>query len=106
MGPGRYSGVEVSDHSFYAYRFRNGRIVSWRSYEAFDTEPEEVLDMGGGITFVVVRHRGRVLGAAGRVEERVAWAIAWEQRLAVHIVGGMDIDAVRAAAERLAEERR
>src|ERR1700733_12816171 len=31
-GRGRHSGVEVSDHWFYAYRFRNGRIVSWLPY--------------------------------------------------------------------------
>jgi len=35
-----------------------------------------------------------------------AWAITWEHGLAVHYIAGMDIDGVRAAAERLAEERR
>jgi hypothetical protein len=64
-----------------------------------------VLDMGSGITFVVGRQSGRLLGAAGHVEQRVAHAIAWEQGLAVHTVAGMDIDGVRAAGERLAEER-
>jgi ketosteroid isomerase-like protein len=75
------------------------------SYERFDTEAEEVLDMGSGITFVVVRHSGWPLGATGRVEERVAWAVTWEHGLVVRCVAGMDIDGVRAAAGRLAEER-
>jgi hypothetical protein len=71
----------------------------------FDAEPEEVLEMGGGMTFVVVRPSGRLPGAAGRVEDRFAWAIAWERRLIVHIVAGIDIDEASAAAEQLAESR-
>lgn len=83
-----------------------GFLEDWlSSYEVFDTEAEEVLEMGSGITFVVVRQRGRLLGAAGRVEQRFAWARTWEHGLAVHYIAGMDIDGVRAAAERLAEER-
>jgi len=82
-------------------------LEDWLSaYEVFDTEPEEVGDLGGGITFVVVRQGGRLLGAIGRVEQRFAWAIAWEHRLAVRVIAGIDIDTVRDAAERLAEERR
>ena len=83
-----------------------GFVEDWlNSYEAHDTEPEEVLEIGSGITFVVGRQSGRLLGAAGRVEQRVAHAMAWERGLVVHTVAGMDIDRVRAAAERLAEER-
>ena len=62
--------------------------------------------MGGGVTFVVGRQGGRLLGATGRVEQPSAWAIAWEHGLAVHVIGGMDIDKTRTAAERLAEKRR
>ena len=72
----------------------------------FDIEPQKILDMGGGITFVVGRQGGRLPGATGRVEQPSASAIAWEHGLAVHYIAGMDIDGVRAAAERLAEERR
>ncbi len=83
-----------------------GFLEDWlSSYEVFDTEPEDVLDLGGAITFVVVRQSGRLLGAAGRIEQRFAWAITWEHGLAVHIIAGMDIDGVRAGAERLAKER-
>jgi ketosteroid isomerase-like protein len=83
-----------------------GFLEDWlRSYEAFDTQAEEALDLGGGITFVVVRQSGRLLGAAGRVEQRFAWAIAWERGFAVRGIAGMDLDQARAAAERLARER-
>src|SRR5580704_5526560 len=45
-----------------------GFLEDWlSSYEVFDTEPEEVLDMGNGITFFVACQSGRLLGAAGRV---------------------------------------
>jgi ketosteroid isomerase-like protein len=83
-----------------------GFLGDWlSSYEVFNIEPDEVLDMGGGITFVVGRQGGRLLGAAGRVEQRSAWAMTWKHGLAVHIIAGMDIDEARAVAERLAEER-
>jgi ketosteroid isomerase-like protein len=83
-----------------------GFLTDWlSSYEVFDTEAEEVANLGGGITFVVVRQSGRLLGAAGRMQQRFAWAIAWERRLAVHVFAGMDIEKARPAAERVAEER-
>jgi ketosteroid isomerase-like protein len=83
-----------------------GFLEDWLgSYVVFDTEPEEIVDMGGGITFVVVRQSGRLLGATGRVEQHFAWAITWEHSLAVSGVAGMDIDSVRATAERLANDR-
>jgi hypothetical protein len=31
-GRGRGSGVEVTDLWFYAYRLRDGRVISWRPY--------------------------------------------------------------------------
>ena len=75
------------------------------AYESFESEPEEILDMGGGIIFVVIRHTGRLRGGAGRVQQRFAWVIAWKEGLIVRFLAGMDIDEARAAAERLAESR-
>ena len=85
-----------------------GFLSDWlSSYEVFHIDLEEALDMGGGIAFAVGGQGGRLLGAAGRVEGRSAWAITWEHGLATHMIASsMHIDAVRAAAERLAEERR
>jgi ketosteroid isomerase-like protein len=83
-----------------------GFLTDWlSSYGAFDTEAEEIANLGGGITFVVVRQSGQLLGAAGRTQQRFAWAITWERRLTVHVLAAMDIETARAAAERLARER-
>ncbi|HEY4426858.1 MAG TPA: nuclear transport factor 2 family protein [Solirubrobacteraceae bacterium] len=73
-------------------------------YESFDTEPEEIRDMGGGVVFAVIRHKGRLAGGAGAVEGRFAWALVLERRLVVRVVAGSDIGEVRRVAERLAEE--
>jgi ketosteroid isomerase-like protein len=75
------------------------------AYESFDSEPEEILDMGGGITFVAIRHTGRLRGGGGRVQQRFAWVIASEDGLVVRVFAGKDIDEGRTAAERLAESR-
>jgi ketosteroid isomerase-like protein len=75
------------------------------AYESFQSEPEEILDMGAGIIFVAIRHTGRLRGGAGRVQQRFAWVIVWKERLIVRLLAGMDIDEARAAAERLADSR-
>lgn len=83
-----------------------GFLSDWlSSYEVFAIELEQILDMGSGVAFVLGRQGGRLLGASGRVEQPSAWSMTWEQGLAAHIVAGMDVDGVRVAAERLAEER-
>jgi ketosteroid isomerase-like protein len=75
------------------------------AYESFDTQAEEILDMGGGVLFAVIRHTARLGGGAGRVEARFAWVMAVEDGLVVCFLGGRDIDQARTAAERLAEDR-
>jgi ketosteroid isomerase-like protein len=42
-GRGRGSGVEVTDLWFYAYRLRDGRVISWRPY----TDRAEALEAVG-----------------------------------------------------------
>jgi hypothetical protein len=83
-----------------------GFLSDWlSSYELLEIEPEEVLDIGNGVTLVVGRQRGALPGAAGSIEQRSAWAMSWEDGLVVHCIAGMDIDGVRAAAQRLVKER-
>jgi hypothetical protein len=83
-----------------------GFVEDWLgSYDVFNTEAEEVIDIGSGVTFVVGRQSGRLLGAAGRVEQHVAPAITWEQGLIARVVAGIDLDGVGATAERVAQER-
>jgi len=82
-----------------------GFLEDWLStYEVLNIEREEVIDLGSGVAFVVGRESGRLLGS-GRVEQRLAWAIASEHGRVVHMIASLDIDEARAAAERLAEER-
>ena len=42
-GRGRGSGVEVTERWYYAYRFREGRVVSWRPYA---DRAEALADLG------------------------------------------------------------
>jgi len=75
------------------------------AYESFDTQAEEILDMGAGVLFAVIRHTARLGSGAAPVEARFAWVVAVEDGLVVRFLGGKDIDEARAAAERLAQER-
>jgi hypothetical protein len=83
-----------------------GFLSDWlSSYEVLEIELEEVLDMGSGIVFAAGHESGRLLGAVGRVAQRPAFALTWAHGLATHVIASsVDIDRVRAAAERLAEE--
>ena len=75
------------------------------SYEEFELQPQEILDLGNEVTFVVNRASGRPVGSTGRVENRVAIVAVWEEGLLVRVTTYDDPDEARAAAERLAEER-
>ena len=75
------------------------------AYEEFEWRPEEVLDLGNGVTLVVWRASGRPAGGTGRVGLRVAIVQVWEEGLIVRSIGYDDIDEARAAAESLAKER-
>ena len=76
------------------------------AYEEFEWRSEEILDLGNGVGFSVVRASGCPVGSTGRVELRAAIVAVWEQGLIVRYVIYSDTDEARAAAERLAEERR
>ena len=76
-------------------------------YEEIEWESEEVLDLGNGVGFAVIRMHGRPIGSSGYVQMRLASVAAWTEGLVVwerHYTE-TDIDKARAAAERLAEER-
>jgi ketosteroid isomerase-like protein len=95
MGLGLYEGAAIR-------RF----FEDWRgSYEDYETEAEEVLELGDGVTFAVVIQNGRPVGSDGSVRIRYASVLAWVGGLIVRCTTYGDIDEARAAAERLAEER-
>jgi len=66
---------------------------------------EEVVDLGTGVVFAVVRQRGRPTKSSGVVEVREAFIYEFADDLVARITNFREIDEARAAAERLAEER-
>jgi ketosteroid isomerase-like protein len=96
-------GLGVYDGRATIRRFLEGWIDT---YEDFEIDAEEVQDLGNGVTFVVVLQKGRPVGSNGHVQARYGSVGVWAQRLAVRITNYADLDEARAAAERLAEERR
>jgi ketosteroid isomerase-like protein len=83
-----------------------GFLEDWlASYEEFEAEAEEVVDLGNGVTFGVFRQGGRLVGSSGQVQLRFALAAEWADGVMVRTITNPEIDAGRAAAERLAEER-
>jgi limonene-1,2-epoxide hydrolase len=75
------------------------------SYEGVAFSVEEVVDLGCGVVFALVRQDARVLESSARVELRYAAVIEWAGELILRWTAYTDIDEARAAAERLAEER-
>ena len=83
-----------------------GVLDDWlASYEEFEAEAEEVVALGSGVTFGVFWQRGRLVGSSGQVQLRFALTAEWADGVVVRAITNPDIDAARAAAERLAEER-
>jgi ketosteroid isomerase-like protein len=77
----------------------------YSTYEEFEIGPEEILDLGNGVTFVVLVQKGRPVSSNGEVRHRNAGVTTWMDGMIVRVTFYSDIDQARAAAERLAEER-
>jgi ketosteroid isomerase-like protein len=75
------------------------------SYEDFEIELQEMVDLGNGVVFVVNLLKGRLVGSSGDTQMRQAWVQAWVDAKIVRQMSYPDIDEARAAAERLAQER-
>jgi ketosteroid isomerase-like protein len=78
---------------------------SFRPYEEWAMEVEELLDLGKGVSFSVAVQKGRLVGSSGFLKTRLASVVVRDGDLIVRIESYLDIDEARAAAERLAEER-
>ena len=92
---GRFEGVAAI----------KGFMEDWlANYEEFAVTLEEVRDLGNGVSFGVIRQQGRLVGS-GHVQLRNAMVNVWVDGVIARTVTAPDIDAARAAAERLAEER-
>ena len=75
------------------------------SYDDAHVETEEIIDLGNGVTFAVVLITGHLVGSSGDVQMRFGSVASWTEAVIERQTGDMDIDAARAAAERLAHER-
>jgi ketosteroid isomerase-like protein len=75
------------------------------NYSEWENIPEEVHDLGNGVTFMVAVQHARLAGSDASVQERWSYTALWEAGLISRIVLRTDIDEARAAAERLAKER-
>jgi ketosteroid isomerase-like protein len=74
-------------------------------YQNMEFVTEDFRDLGSGVTLVVFRARGRLIGSPGVVESRWASVATWANGLIERNTTYPDIDQARAAAERLADER-
>jgi ketosteroid isomerase-like protein len=74
-------------------------------YEEWQIEVDEILHLGSGVVFVVVRQNARPAGSTGYVQWRYAAVYVWAGGTLMRITNYTDIDEARAAAERLAESR-
>ena len=72
------------------------------TYEDFEMRSEQVLDLGAGVGFAVIRQNGRPAGGTGRVQTRMAVTSHWADGKMVRARVDYDIAEARAAAERLA----
>jgi hypothetical protein len=75
-------------------------------YEEFDFALEDARDLGSGVGWAVVLPRGRPRGGVSFEELRYGNCAVSENGLIRRMVFSTDVDAGRAAAERLAGERR
>jgi ketosteroid isomerase-like protein len=98
MGLGTYEGTAAI----------RGFFEDWfGAYEEHEIRDEELVELGGGVTFAVFKQRARPRGSGGEVTIRYGSVGTWDDGLLVRITNypEADIDEARAGAERLAEER-
>ena len=84
-----------------------GFLEDWLGvYQEIEIEPEEILDLGNGVVFVVIRFTARLASAGSALMRRRPLVFTWVEGLIARVTAYADsIDEGRAAAERLAEER-
>jgi ketosteroid isomerase-like protein len=82
-------------------------VEDWlRAYEYITLESEEVHDLGSGVGFQAYTQRARPSGSTGEVHQLSARVVLTVDGLIARVTSYSDIDEARAAAERLAQERR
>ena len=98
VGLGAYEGIAAI----------RGFYEDWiGTYEEYEVSEEESVELGGGVTFGVLRQKARLRGSSAEVTVRYGQVNVWDDGLIVRatIYPEADIDEARAAAKRLAKER-
>jgi ketosteroid isomerase-like protein len=95
-------GLEV-----YEGRAAIGRFFAdwWGTYDASAAEAEEIVEFANGVTLAVIVFNGRPVGSSANVRWRYAAVSSWVDSTVSRETNYTDIDAARAAAERLATEQ-
>ena len=75
------------------------------AFEQLEAKPDEILDLGHGVVFVANRFTARPRGSDAELLMLVGQVYEWEEGMIVRVTFDTDIDAARADAQRLAEER-
>jgi steroid delta-isomerase-like uncharacterized protein len=75
------------------------------AYDELEVDIEEICDLGSGVSFSVVAHRGRPRSSVKWAQARFATVAVVADGLIERTTNYADIDEARAAAERLADER-
>ena len=75
------------------------------TFEEYEVELEELLDLGNGVCFGVYVQRGRPAASSGLLQMRVANILLLADGIVVRHLMDTDIGGARAAAEHFAQER-
>jgi ketosteroid isomerase-like protein len=75
------------------------------SFDEYQVEVEEMLDLGNGVVLVIATQYAHSAGSRGQLRLRYAPVFVWAGEVAVQVTHYRDIDEARAASKRLAAER-
>ena len=96
------AGIETFEGAAAVRRF----VEEWQgSYEEYEAEVEDIVDLGNRVTFAVSVQKGRLAGSSRDVSIRFPAVYTWAEGLIVRMSSYGDVDEARAAAERLGGER-
>jgi ketosteroid isomerase-like protein len=96
VGLGPFEGIDA---------IRAFLLEWWSLWEEHNHYVEEIVVLSEGVGYAIIREDGRMKGSGSVVEARVAHVIEAIDDVVVRDTTYVDIDAARAAAERLARER-
>ena len=97
---------EVLEETFDGLPAIRAFLEQWSSaYEAFAVQAEDILDLGNGVVLCVFMNRSPQVEGAAEPLLRFAMVILWADAVIRSVRGYEDIEAARAVAKGLAQER-